>query len=876
MSASSDRELPLSRLVLPSHSTRPVYKDHVEELRKSLDKDGFLPQRGRLLVRRPFAGESVPSGTYVVVDGTHRYTALMELVTEGRFSGNVHVTILDTERLGGKHSVEQCLLIGERENSAVRRGTTWLDQLMLGVSITNAHADAMRGETQLPPDMGPLARELVQLGSSRYSVAMLTVILRAGQALRLSPKALILLRQVAKDDVSLPMSALASMGMHLGVLPFGRLQPVADLEDICRVSSVKMLLHIRKNTNATKIKNQGVGMANAYCVLVSRALSEWAASTGRPELKDAEDGVEAVLAEVTAFLAAEVDNIPGFPQMQKTEMSRFMEAAANPATRPDEPVSKFAGSCIRYLQERGVLPGAEGGSEAESGGGESGGGSGEGGSEAECGGGESGGGSGEGGSETESGEESGGEACGVSGKANDGTVARKSGKRRRRRNRKPADSAASRPQAEGRKRKRKRRRKRATAEISGDEHEVLEDEEGGDNGGSGSGDAGEKDVATGEAEEGNPPFDDRSYSAPPGWNRVGTPDLSWCAVLPPNHMARFAPGDSPETAAARLANLAMEKLPPETLAPAQIVAVKAAVFYAGYAVIPAALMPVKDHVERCFTSVCHLYADQEGSEMPRAPGVPASGQQQPGAWGPIWNGLQAGGDEAVGARRMATTRAGVGELLYDTSRDAWVGKNVLDASVAFFVHKLQGSKELALPVTGGRILLTEKNCAAQKPHTDFEISKASTLSESMPTEAMQLELSGLFVLATGPDAAELLVWPHAHSILRAAAAAGSGQGEMRALARELPMARVKVPPFSLLVAHRDVVHAGAAGVRPTSDASDASDTRATTFPVSVRYHAYLMPPGHKLRDEVHFPQAPNAGGSGERTLLTFQMPGEER
>ena len=87
----------------------------------------------------------------------------------------------------------------------------------------------------------------------------------------------------------------------------------------------------------------------------------------------------------------------------------------------------------------------------------------------------------------------------------------------------------------------------------------MEDEEGGDNGGSGSGDAGEKDVATGESEEGNPPFDDTPHTAPPGWNRGGTPDFSWCAVLPPNHMARFAPGGSPETPAARTVNLAMAK-----------------------------------------------------------------------------------------------------------------------------------------------------------------------------------------------------------------------------------------------------------------------------------------------------------------------------
>ena len=151
---SSYLQLSLDKIVLPSRSTRFVQDEHVQKLLDSIMKEGFLPHRGTLLVRSPFPHESVGSGKFVTVDGAHRYTALTKLASQGKFQGEIGATLLDPKILSSASPVEQCLLIGDRENSTARRGTSFLDQVTLGINIVKAQMD-MRTQRLASPRPSP-------------------------------------------------------------------------------------------------------------------------------------------------------------------------------------------------------------------------------------------------------------------------------------------------------------------------------------------------------------------------------------------------------------------------------------------------------------------------------------------------------------------------------------------------------------------------------------------------------------------------------------------------------------------------------------------------------------------------------------------------
>lgn len=126
------------------------------------------------------------------------------------------------------------------------------------------------------------------------------------------------------------------------------------------------------------------------------------------------------------------------------------------------------------------------------------------------------------------------------------------------------------------------------------------------------------------------------------------------------------------------------------------------------------------------------------------------------------------------------------------------------------------TRKLYFPATGGRFLVTGKDCPAQTGHNDFEHTK-----ESGP---------GFFVITTGFQAANLWV------------ADGSNKGvnlpDKRKLCTEHCswMREITITPNSVFFGHGFLQHAGAAW----------SGTN------SIRHHIYLIPDGHPLKDALSF------------------------
>ena len=308
-------------------------------------------------------------------------------------------------------------------------------------------------------------------------------------------------------------------------------------------------------------------------------------------------------------------------------------------------------------------------------------------------------------------------------------------------------------------------------------------------------------------------------------------------------------------------------------------ATRAALFHRGFALLDGILTPMAKELSRFFRIAWNMYVDDEQRSDQEHEALEGSVKERK-AWSPIWNDVNRGArsdeEDQEGRRRMVTTRDGVGELLLKKSPSAFFAKLLLDACVGGIIDQLGTSSDwkseegpLKLPVTGGRLILTEENCSRQSPHTDFSMgldskrgqgTEEEDVSVSLPPE---LHIPTAFAVATGPDPATLLVWPYSHAIL-SETIQSRGATSVRSLAPRLPARKVVIPPFSVLLARGDLVHAGTGGHdRPeiphsTVGAESEEVSEEFEIPLSMRYHVYAKPVSTVLNDEVHVPHVTNS------------------
>ena len=123
------------------------------------------------------------------------------------------------------------------------------------------------------------------------------------------------------------------------------------------------------------------------------------------------------------------------------------------------------------------------------------------------------------------------------------------------------------------------------------------------------------------------------------------------------------------------------------------------------------------------------------------------------------------------------------------------------------------------PLSGGRYLITGKDCPAQCGHNDFD-----------HVDGDKTGGPGCFVIVSGEEEVKLWI------------SDGSQKNVTESVRRKLKMAKVSrmykitIPPRSVFVGHGYVQHAGA-------------EWEGTH---SIRYHMYFVPKGHPLKDNVSF------------------------
>ena len=95
---------------------------------------------------------------------------------------------------------------------------------------------------------------------------------------------------------------------------------------------------------------------------------------------------------------------------------------------------------------------------------------------------------------------------------------------------------------------------------------------------------------------------------------------------------------------------------------------------------------------------------------------------------------------------------------------------------------------------------------------------------------------------------------------------------MRAVAKTLPLFDQEVPPYSILIARGDVVHAGAGrDFRPSSTQECPHE-----YPLSMRYHVYAKDQSVELFDEVHLPTVEERTSEGDWKSSSLRFEGDAR
>ena len=178
-------------------------------------------------------------------------------------------------------------------------------------------------------------------------------------------------------------------------------------------------------------------------------------------------------------------------------------------------------------------------------------------------------------------------------------------------------------------------------------------------------------------------------------------------------------------------------------------------------------------------------------------------------------------DRANGHARFSTTREfnvnylntkeRLWMLRYMSFMDVYLGQLALLVGC----YKLNNIN-LFFPTTGGRFLYTGPYSPAQDGHNDFDHREGKG--------------PGFFVMVTGNEGSSLWVADGSHNISQHA------PHRRKKIARTLRMHLIKIPPNSVFIAHGWLQHAGA----------------AWSGSGNLRYHMYLIPEGHDLRDGIAY------------------------
>jgi hypothetical protein len=214
-------------------------------------------------------------------------------------------------------------------------------------------------------------------------------------------------------------------------------------------------------------------------------------------------------------------------------------------------------------------------------------------------------------------------------------------------------------------------------------------------------------------------------------------------------------------------------------------------------------------------------------------------------WKPIVNTSATGRRESSG--RFTVPRIQYCDELETDHRPYALRKLYVEAILGHIMDKLGltgqdrsdlAARKLFFPKTGSRLLMTVEGCKRQLPHLDYA---------ELPPTTEPCAIRGdesYFVMASGADPFVLVIWPYTHAMMNCS---GSTAREISA---KWPSRIVKIPPYSVIVARGDLVHAGAAS---EDDEERHSGSREYKYKYNVRMHLYAMREGTKLLDAVHLP-----------------------
>ena len=228
-------------------------------------------------------------------------------------------------------------------------------------------------------------------------------------------------------------------------------------------------------------------------------------------------------------------------------------------------------------------------------------------------------------------------------------------------------------------------------------------------------------------------------------------------------------------------------------------------------------------------------------------------EQAPGCFREIINlGVKKDvGSIAAGMARFITPNDAVNETLEKKHPEVYKRKLRIEASIGLAAKQVGLNRstwrssesvggveenELEFPRSGSRVLLTGRNCHAQNVHMDFERNSPSGRSWR------GLEYPGYFFMFSGKDPFVLRVWRSSHKFV------DGPDNDVKKLSAMIPCELITVPPFSLLFARGDLVHAGAA------DADNRWRHALNTKKVykrCLRGHGYLPNRGYVLRDNIY-------------------------
>lgn len=189
------------------------------------------------------------------------------------------------------------------------------------------------------------------------------------------------------------------------------------------------------------------------------------------------------------------------------------------------------------------------------------------------------------------------------------------------------------------------------------------------------------------------------------------------------------------------------------------------------------------------------------------------------------------GDKGVG--RYITSLAAMTSNI-EKSQDTVVlckNKAKLDVRLCLIANRLKIMGDTMsthkIPDSGGRFLLTSRDCPRQIPHTDYEVETNNT------APLVVSQNPGYFIVGTAEEAGGLWVSEGSHRFLCLP------DGTRRAAgAKAHPLEFITIPPFSVFIGRGDLIHAGAAH-------------KDQNHPFCARYHLYIRPSRLDIPNKVH-------------------------